>query len=222
MADETTTPQQTEQNSAPPSDEWKAKYEAVVKERDEAKKLADDKDRQYQSVQGNLAQTVTERKKLQDDLKALSDSSERDKGQLLAEKQQLEESIKAKQTVEAQLQTQLAGKESEAEVLKLIITEYPELAVRYSKGLINTTGMDKDALKKHLDEHKADVLVENTTNQRRKGVAPPPPPGGQNSMTFQQVQDAKVEALKQHGARSQEFKELVALEDQLFKEGKYK
>lgn len=220
MADETQSTQQSGNTSS--GDDYKAKYEQALVDKQAAEKLVADKDRQYLSAQGNLTQAVNDRKKLEADLEALSVNSEKTKGEILAEKQTLEDAIKAKQSSETELQKQLSSKDAELEVMKLIVTDYPELAEWYGKGRIRTD-LSGDALKSHLDGWKADIAAGQLVSKRRDGVSPNPErTGGQNAMTFNEVQDAKIDAMKLHGVRSKEYKELLAVEEQLFKEGKYK
>lgn len=204
------------------ADAWKVKYEEAVKAKDDAEKLAAERERQYNSANGNLVTVTTERKHLQEELKALSDNTEKTKSEIQAEREELTKKIKDNETAEAKYQAQLAQKDDELEVLRLIATEFPDLSDWYGKGRITPGNKKGEELKTFLKGWQDDLAESNLIQRRQSGRVPPPPPGGQNSMTYAEVQDKKVEVARTLGYRSKEYQELVKLEEQLFAEGKYK
>lgn len=229
MADQENQTQQTGNDPAPQNEDWKAKYEAAVKKaEEEAKAKAEaeaklaERERQYQSVQGNLTKAVDDRKKIEAELKNLSDNSELTKAERQAEKEKLEADLLTARELEKTLSQQISQKDSKIEVLELIATEYPMLSDWYKKGRLATEGKTGEELKTFLEGWKQDIEESNLVQKREKGKVPDTPIGGQTTMTFQEVQVAKVQALRTKGANSKEYKDLQAIENQLFKEGKYK
>jgi hypothetical protein len=220
MADENT--QQPTTPVAPPSDDWKAKYEAQVAATQAAQQLAAEKERQYNSVQGNLTKAVDERRKAQDELKTLSESTELTKAEYAAEKARLEADLAAKTQAEADLKASVTKANETLEVLTTITTKYPALADLYGRGRLRTDGLKGEALETFLKEWNDDVSMQKLGLQRQEGNAPPPPNGQQTPMTFDEIVDAKSKALRDKGIRSSEFQMYAKMEEQAIKEGRHK
>lgn len=123
-----------------------------------------------------------------------------------------------------QLEGTVGQTKAELETLRLVSTEFPDLAKYVAKGMINPNGKQGDELRQFLTDWKTEFesLGVQNTQQRNAGSAPPPPATTpQGEMTFDEVATKKLEALRKYGARSKEFQELSAMENRMMAEGKF-
>lgn len=195
--------------AAPPSDptDWKAKYEESV--------------RSYNGLKGTLGTRTQERDKALTDLNSLSVQHEG----LKADQETAVKTAEQIKTEKEQLQNTQAKTAKELDALKLVSTEFPGLASYFAKGMLVTGDLVGDDLRNFLTNWKTEFekIGADVSQRRNEGIVPPVPvPTPNQTMTYQEVGDAKIAALRQFGAGSKEYQQYANLEKQMISEGKHK
>lgn len=193
--------------AAPPATtDWKAEYDKVV--------------RQYNGAQGVIKSRTQERDKFKTDLDLLSTDFEGFK----QESSTTASTLNQTKTQLEQIQTTHNSTAAELAAIKLTAAEFPDLVRYVAKGMIQPGNLQGDDLRKFLTDWKTEFesIGAEAGRNRSAGTTPPAPASNpQGAMTFEEVVDAKMDALRNLGANSKEFKQYSVMEQQMIQQGKF-